>query len=274
MIVDGVPAVSELEKNEVVAEEKNEIHDNDLKSVAAITEVEIVEPEVDGVTGADNNRETNLEDDSPSASGKQEHVEMVKVKIPSSEEAKCHVATNTTSPTDETSCLEEVATEKTSPMDENLSLNEAEQHSINMESNNNVNIMAMAEELPGNATIGNEETEPLISMAGEENSDEKPQQQEPECAIPHGPEKDTKLDVLVATPTSQRSIEEYDMVMGKDKMLIEENAKLREMMEKLMEAGKEQLSVISNLTGRVKKLERKLSKKKKLRTRRHAKAKP
>ncbi|KAK0582689.1 hypothetical protein LWI29_028558 [Acer saccharum] len=97
-----------------------QLHDNELKSVAATTEVENVEPEVDDVTGADNyNRETNLlieqpvgviEDDSLSASGKREHVEMVKVEVPSSEEAKFNVATNTTSPTDETSSLEEVAT--------------------------------------------------------------------------------------------------------------------------------------------------------------------
>ena len=51
--------------------------------------------------------------------------------------------------------------------------------------------------------------------------------------------------------------------------LIEENKKLREMMEELIKAGKEQLPVISNLTGRVKELERKLSRKKKIRTRRH-----
>ena len=91
--------------------------------------------------------------------------------------------------------------------------------------------------------------------------------------LPHGSEG-TKMDVLVATPSSPRSPrprEEYDMKMESDKKLIKENAKLKEMMEKLMEAGKEQLSVISNLTGRVKDLERKLSKKKKLRTR-HKKA--
>ena len=51
--------------------------------------------------------------------------------------------------------------------------------------------------------------------------------------------------------------------------LIEENKKLREMMEELVKSGKEQLPVISNLTGRVKELERKLSRKKKIRTRRH-----
>ena len=38
--------------------------------------------------------------------------------------------------------------------------------------------------------------------------------------------------------------------------LIEENKKLREMMEELIKAGKEQLPVISNLTGRVKELKK------------------
>lgn len=58
-----------------------------------------------------------------------------------------------------------------------------------------------------------------------------------------------------------------------DNKLIEENKKMREMMEKLMEAGKEQLTVISNLTGRVKDLERELSRKK-LRKRPHRAAVP
>ncbi|KAH9732416.1 BAG family molecular chaperone regulator 6 [Citrus sinensis] len=68
----------------------------------------------------------------------------------------------------------------------------------------------------------------------------------------------TTEDTIAATTTSQMSADERDIVM-------EENAKLREMMEKLMEAGKEQLTVISQLTGRVKDLERKLSRKRKLR---------
>ena len=83
--------------------------------------------------------------------------------------------------------------------------------------------------------------------------------------------ENTEEDALVATPTSNKSLDEKDIVMERDKKLIEENAKLREMMEKLMEAGKEQLTVISNLTGRVKDLERKLSKNKKHGTRRYRK---
>ncbi|KAF3456545.1 hypothetical protein FNV43_RR01198 [Rhamnella rubrinervis] len=66
--------------------------------------------------------------------------------------------------------------------------------------------------------------------------------------------------------TTQSKTRKLDLVETNEK-LKEENEKLRKMTEKLMEAGKEQLDVISNLTGRVKDLEKKLSKKKKLRTR-------
>lgn len=59
-----------------------------------------------------------------------------------------------------------------------------------------------------------------------------------------------------------------------DEKLIEENRKLREMMEQMMNAGKAHLTVISNLSRRVKDLERKLSRKKKLRSRRHRAAPP
>lgn len=69
---------------------------------------------------------------------------------------------------------------------------------------------------------------------------------------------------------SQISLADCDIVARSDKKLVEENEKLREMMERLIEAGKEQLTVISNLNGRVKDLEKKLSrKKKKLRAKRN-----
>ncbi|KAF7826115.1 BAG family molecular chaperone regulator 6 [Senna tora] len=50
-----------------------------------------------------------------------------------------------------------------------------------------------------------------------------------------------------------------------DKNLVEENEKLRQMMQKLLEAGNEQLAVISNLSGRVRELEKKLARKKRVR---------
>ncbi|KAK7274269.1 hypothetical protein RIF29_15352 [Crotalaria pallida] len=54
-----------------------------------------------------------------------------------------------------------------------------------------------------------------------------------------------------------------------DKKLVEENEKLREMMKKLLDAGNEQLNVISTLTGRVKDLEKKLARSKRVRTKRY-----
>ncbi|CAL5397753.1 unnamed protein product [Camellia sinensis] len=53
-----------------------------------------------------------------------------------------------------------------------------------------------------------------------------------------------------------------------DEKLVEENKKLREIMEKLIETGTEQLTAISNLSSKVKDLEKKLARKKKSRTRR------
>ncbi|KAK1418658.1 hypothetical protein QVD17_27803 [Tagetes erecta] len=53
-------------------------------------------------------------------------------------------------------------------------------------------------------------------------------------------------------------------VEGSSGGLVEENEKLRVAVEELMKAGKEQLGVIRELTGRVKDLEKKLSKKKKV----------
>lgn len=51
--------------------------------------------------------------------------------------------------------------------------------------------------------------------------------------------------------------------------LLEENEKLRKMLEKLLEAGNDQLNVISDLTGRVKDLEKKLARSKRVRTERY-----
>ncbi|KAK1376816.1 hypothetical protein POM88_033009 [Heracleum sosnowskyi] len=54
-----------------------------------------------------------------------------------------------------------------------------------------------------------------------------------------------------------------------DQELVEENEKLKETVEKLIAAGREQLTAISSLSERVKDLEKKLSRKKKLKMRRH-----
>lgn len=58
-----------------------------------------------------------------------------------------------------------------------------------------------------------------------------------------------------------------------DQNLLEENQRLRKMMEELIKAGNEQLSAITDLSGKVKYLERKLARKKKVKTRRTKSAK-
>ncbi|KAK6239764.1 hypothetical protein QUC31_005233 [Theobroma cacao] len=87
-------------------------------------------------------------------------------------------------------------------------------------------------------------------------------------------EPNVEQDLLSASPAaSEMSNDDHDLAeIGGDNKLIEENRKLREMMEKLMEAGKHQLTVISNLTGRVEDLEEKLSRNKKLSKPRYRKA--
>ncbi|WJX86889.1 Large proline-rich protein bag6 [Trifolium repens] len=65
---------------------------------------------------------------------------------------------------------------------------------------------------------------------------------------------------------------QVDAELNGDMKLLEENEKLRKLMKELLEAGNKQLSVITNLTGRVKDLEKKLAKtkrNKKVKTKRH-----
>ncbi|KAG5251741.1 BAG family molecular chaperone regulator [Salix suchowensis] len=87
---------------------------------------------------------------------------------------------------------------------------------------------------------------------------------------PMGAEHDEKKgEVMPASFTaisSQVSPDDQGMGMGMEsqRKLVDENEKLRGMMEQLIETGKDQLAVISNLTERVKDLEKKLSKKNKV----------
>ncbi|XP_027337650.1 BAG family molecular chaperone regulator 6 [Abrus precatorius] len=69
----------------------------------------------------------------------------------------------------------------------------------------------------------------------------------------------------------EEKVAQRDGGLNGDAKLVEENEKLREMTKKLLETGNEQLSVISDLTGRVKDLEKKLAKSrsKRLKTKRY-----
>ncbi|KAJ1429545.1 IQ motif, EF-hand binding site [Sesbania bispinosa] len=85
------------------------------------------------------------------------------------------------------------------------------------------------------------------------------------------PKEETKLSA--ASPAlTELPVGEHDGGLNGDMKLLEENEKLRKLMKELLEAGNEQLSVISNLTGRVKDLEKKLAtnkKSKRVRTKRY-----
>lgn len=77
------------------------------------------------------------------------------------------------------------------------------------------------------------------------------------------PQKEVPASLRIAGQISSVSETEND------KKLVEENEKLKETVEKLIAAGKEQLGAISSLLGRVEDLEKKLTRKKKLKVRRH-----
>ncbi|KAL7083175.1 hypothetical protein ACP275_14G145500 [Erythranthe tilingii] len=74
--------------------------------------------------------------------------------------------------------------------------------------------------------------------------------------------KDSSVSRVDSTPPRVPVIR--DDMYESNRKLIEENQRLRDIMEKMMKSGQEQLTTISSLSGRVKDLERKLSRKKKL----------
>ncbi|KAI4328860.1 hypothetical protein L6164_021183 [Bauhinia variegata] len=89
-------------------------------------------------------------------------------------------------------------------------------------------------------------------------------------ALDANAETSTKEKDKAILPVSEElRLAEQNKGLDGDKQLIEENKKLREMTNKLLEAGNQQLNVISDLTGRVKDLEKKLARKRRLRTKRY-----
>lgn len=74
-----------------------------------------------------------------------------------------------------------------------------------------------------------------------------------------------------SSPTGSQISQQSDDAFsegGGDKKLIEENMRLRETMQKLIEAGQQQLNAISKLSTRVKELEKRMAKKNKLKMKR------
>ncbi|GFY97395.1 hypothetical protein Acr_11g0017010 [Actinidia rufa] len=84
-----------------------------------------------------------------------------------------------------------------------------------------------------------------------------------------GTERDkSEGEIFLVSPTVRKGSVRSDVRSESNWNLLEENEKLRELMEKLIEAGIEQLTAISNLSVRVNNLEEKLARKRKVRTRR------
>ncbi|KAF8017055.1 hypothetical protein BT93_H2308 [Corymbia citriodora subsp. variegata] len=105
---------------------------------------------------------------------------------------------------------------------------------------------------------------------GEQVGEQEDNREEEAVVAPEKSISDEGAELVEQSPpslddsnVSSRPVEEVD---GNEK-LIRDNEKLREMMEKLMETGQEQLNVISQLTGRVKDLERRLARNKRTKSR-------
>ncbi|KAL1192165.1 BAG family molecular chaperone regulator 6 [Cardamine amara subsp. amara] len=79
-------------------------------------------------------------------------------------------------------------------------------------------------------------------------------------------EESPETQVIVKEQPQESEVIEHETRKESNK-LVEENQRFKEMMEALVKAGREQLEVISKLTGRVKSLEKKLSHKKRIKRR-------
>ncbi|KAG8391896.1 hypothetical protein BUALT_Bualt01G0234700 [Buddleja alternifolia] len=92
-----------------------------------------------------------------------------------------------------------------------------------------------------------------------------------ECIIEHLlPKEYVEAESLeMSTGNKENAALARDELIETNGKLIEENERLRDMMEKLIKSGQEQLTAISSLSGRVKDLERRLSRKKKLKMRQY-----
>lgn len=152
---------------------------------------------------------------------------------------------------------------------EDREVEEHNEHSFLSESEELQPMILMAEEQSHDALP---EDECILSDAGRDKEVKEPQEMDAQSTNPSVYVSDEKLiekldGFEVAKEEVSAGAELTPLQSKSDKQLMEENEKLREMMEKLIEAGKQQLNVISNLNGRVKDLEKKLSSRtRKLRT--------
>lgn len=148
--------------------------------------------------------------------------------------------------------LEEGDLEKTSPINDVVNMDEVER-AAEAESNDATD-----------ACIAKQTADVGINHSGGGDSEES-RPQITEACHPGGAEHE---EDNTDKATIQRSPGEDD-IRERNRRLMEENERLREMMEELIKSGQEQLTAISSLSGRVKDMEKRLSRKKKLKVKQY-----
>ncbi|XP_010508049.1 PREDICTED: BAG family molecular chaperone regulator 6 [Camelina sativa] len=135
--------------------------------------------------------------------------------------------------------------------------------------------------LPDNSKgIGQETSEPQDEIQQSPKTEVIVREESPETGVVVGEEsQETEVVVkdqpqpletgVVKEQSPETEAAEHEL-SEETKRLMEENKRFKETMETLVKAGREQLEVISKLTGRIKSLEKKLSRKKKTQIRRRA----
>lgn len=142
--------------------------------------------------------------------------------------------------------LEEGDLEKTSPINDAVNMDEVER-AVEAESNDATDacIAKQTADVGINHSVGgdSEESRPEITEACHPGGAEHEEDNTDKATIQWSPGEDD--------------------IRERNRRLMEENERLREMMEKLIKSGQEQLTAISSLSGRVKDMEKRLSRKKK-----------
>lgn len=107
---------------------------------------------------------------------------------------------------------------------------------------------------------------------GTDSSIAKPEVEGPEMEVVSKQDQESNTEEAVEKQAEQENSTDPaagDDVRASNRKLMEENERMRDMMEKLIKSGHEQLTAIESLSGRVKDLEKRLSRKKKLKVKQY-----
>ncbi|XP_027906465.1 BAG family molecular chaperone regulator 6 [Vigna unguiculata] len=183
----------------------------------------------------------------------EKHDEAKPKEVLLAQEGECNAEEKTSSSTDETS-KETQSEQQQQPLEDQKDEIELPPLTTNVNDHEQ-----------GNEDVNNISAEPMESVPM--NDTQKEEEPEGKIAVKET-QKDGEVIVCEAlaeektepSAASSASQADHDGGLKGEWKLVEENEKLREMMKKLLEAGNEQLNVISDLTGRVKELEKRLAK--------------